>query len=255
MRNLQNISTVVTGAGSGMGETTARALSQKGAKVALWDMNFEAAQKIAKDIGGTAIECDVTKEDSVLDALVETYKAHGTPRVIVNCAGILIGARLCGRDGPADLDHFQKTLNVNVIGTYNVMRLCANEMIKLDTVTDSKERGVIVNTASIAAFEGQIGQAAYSASKGAIVSMTLPAARELGKFGVRVMTIAPGAVETPMMADVKDEYREKIEDAIPFPSRMAKPEEFASLALHIVENEYLNGETIRLDGAVRLSAK
>lgn len=264
MKDIKNIVAVVTGAASGMGAATAKALANKGAKVALWDMNLEAAKALAKELGdngakAAAIECDVTEEDSVSDALIATYKALGeAPRIVINCAGILIGARICGREGPADLAHFEKIIKVNLIGSFNVMRLCAHEMSKLAPLAAegySEERGVIINTASIAAYEGQIGQAAYSASKGGIVSMTLPAARELGKFGIRVMTIAPGAVETPMMAGVKDEYRETIEAGIPFPSRMAKPEEFAALAIHIAENQYLNGETIRLDGAARLAAK
>lgn len=257
MQDIKDIVAVVTGGASGMGEATARALADKGAKVAIWDMNLETAKAVASDIGGAAFECDITEEDSITECLQGTYEAFGSaPRIVVNCAGILIPSRICGREGPADLGHFEKVIKVNLIGSFNVLRLTADEMTKLPKLDDENgERGVFINTASIAAYEGQIGQAAYSASKGGIVSMTLPAARELGKFGVRVMTIAPGAVETPMMAGVKDEYREAIESAIPFPSRMAKPEEFASLALHIVENSYLNGETIRLDGAARLAAK
>jgi NAD(P)-dependent dehydrogenase (short-subunit alcohol dehydrogenase family) len=258
MKDIKDIVAVVTGGASGMGEATARALAAKGAKIAIWDMNKDAAQKVASDISGKAFECDITIEDSITECLQKTYEAFGgAPRIVVNCAGILIPSRICGREGPADLAHFEKVIKVNLIGSFNVLRLTAHEMTKLAPAdpSESNERGVFINTASIAAYEGQIGQAAYSASKGGIVSMTLPAARELGKFGVRVMTIAPGAVETPMMAGVKDEYREAIESGIPFPSRMAKPEEFASLALHIVENEYLNGETIRLDGAARLAAK
>lgn len=257
MKNIKDIVAVVTGGASGMGETTARMLAEKGAKVAIWDMNKSAAEKIAHEIGGKAFECDITEEDSITECLQNTYKAFGSaPRIVVNCAGILIPARICGREGPADLDHFEKVVRVNLIGSFNVLRLTAHEMTKMPVLDEeSGERGIFINTASIAAYEGQIGQAAYSASKGGIVSMTLPAARELGKFGVRVMTIAPGTVETPMMASVKAEYREAIEAAIPYPPRMAKPEEFASLALHIIDNEYLNGETIRLDGAARLAAK
>lgn len=255
MEDLNNVAAIVTGAASGMGAATARALAGAGAKVALWDMNEEAAQELADEIGGLAVACNVTDEASVQAALDKSREAHGAARILVSCAGILIGRRVVGREGPADLDHFQKVINVNLVGSFNVMRLVANDMAKLDPVTESGERGVIINTASIAAYEGQIGQAAYSASKGGIVSMTLPAARELGRVGIRVMTIAPGAVETPMMAGVKDEYREAIEAGIPFPSRMAKPEEFAKLALHIAQNEYLNGSVIRLDGAARFAAK
>lgn len=255
MNNLEGIAAIVTGGGSGMGAAAARALAAAGAKVSLWDMNEDAVRGVAAEIGGLAVACDVTDAQSVERALVKSKEANGPVRVLVNCAGILIGSRVVGRDGPADLAHFQKVINVNLIGTFNVLRLAAAEMSALAPLTESGERGVIINTASIAAFEGQIGQAAYSASKGGVVAMTLPIARELGKLGVRVMTIAPGAVATPMMAGVKDEYREAIEAGIPFPSRMAKPEEFAKLVLHIVDNEYLNGETIRLDGAARLAAK
>lgn len=253
--NLKNMSAIITGGASGMGAACARALAERGVKVALWDMNLDAAKTLADELGGVAFACDVSDEHSVSDALKNTINAHGTPHILINCAGVLIGQRLVGREGTADLTHFQKVINVNLIGTYNTMRLCAEAMSKSEPYNEDGARGVIINTASIAAFEGQIGQAAYSASKGGIVSMTLPAARELAQFGIRVMAIAPGAVETPMMAGVKDDYRAKIENAIPFPPRMAKPKEFAMLCLNIVENNMLNGEVIRLDGAARLAAK
>lgn len=249
MKHLKDIPVIVTGAGSGMGAATARALAGAGAKVALWDMNLGAAQGISGEIGGLAVSCDVTDEASVKAALAQS----GPARVLVNCAGILIGRKIVGKDGPADLEHFHKTIHVNVLGTYNTMRLVAAQMAGLDPVTDDGERGVIINAASIAAFEGQMGQVAYSASKGAIVAMTLPAARDLARSGIRVMAIAPGAVETPMMAGVRDDIREAIEQNVPFPPRMAKPEEFAQLALHIVYNGYLNGTVIRLDGGARLA--
>ncbi len=255
MNNLNDVAAIVTGAGSGMGAATARVLAAAGAKVALWDMNMEAASAVAEEIGGLAVECDVSSEDSVKAALEKSAKAHGVARIVVNCAGILIGQKVVGKDGPADLAHFQKVINVNLIGTYNTMRLAAGEMAKLEPVTDDGERGVIVNAASIAAFEGQIGQAAYAASKGAIVAMSLPAARDLSRNGIRVVAIAPGAVETPMMEGVRDDIRESIENNVPFPSRMAKPEEFGKLVLHIAENGYLNGSVIRLDGGARLAAK
>jgi NAD(P)-dependent dehydrogenase (short-subunit alcohol dehydrogenase family) len=249
--NLKNQTAIITGGGSGMGAASARALAGAGAKIVLWDMNLEAAAAVAKETGGTAIRCDVTSEASVREAL----ERSGEPRILVNCAGILIGKRIVGKDGPADLDHFMKVINVNLAGTYNTMRLVAGEMSKLDPVNDDGERGVIINAASIAAFEGQIGQVAYSASKGGIVAMTLPAARDLGKLGIRVMAIAPGAVQTPMIGTISQELQDSIAANIPFPSRMAMPEEFAKLALHIVENAYLNGTVIRLDGASRLAAK
>jgi NAD(P)-dependent dehydrogenase (short-subunit alcohol dehydrogenase family) len=248
---IQGQTVIITGGGSGMGAETARAVAAAGAKVVLWDMNLAAAQAVAAEIGGVAFECDVTSEESVLSVL----KQSGSPRVLINCAGILIGKRIVGKEGPADLAHFMKVINVNLTGTYNTMRLVAAAMCALDPVNDDGERGVIINTASIAAFEGQIGQVAYSASKGGIVAMTLPAARDLGKQGVRVMAIAPGAVQTPMIGTISEELQASIAANIPFPSRMAKPDEFSKLALHIVDNAYLNGTVIRLDGASRLAAK
>lgn len=255
MKDLNGIVAIVTGGASGMGAVTAKTLADRGAKPALWDVNLDAAKEQADKLGGAAFQVDVTNAPSVEQALADTVQKLGAPRILINCAGILIGSRIIGREGPTDLDHFTKTISVNLAGTFNTMRVCAHTMSTLDPITEDGERGVIINAASIAAFEGQIGQAAYAASKGGIVSMTIPAARELSKFGIRVMAIAPGAVETPMMAGVKDEYREAIEKAVPFPSRMAKPEEFAALALHIIENGYLNGDVIRLDGASRLAAK
>jgi len=251
MKDLNGVTAIVTGGASGMGAATGRALAEAGARVSLWDRNIEAAQTLAQEIGGIAIECDVTDEASVKVAL----EASGTPRILVNCAGILLGERIVGREGPACLENFSKVIQVNLIGTFNVMRLVAQKMSTLDPVTDSGERGVIINTASISAYEGQIGQAAYSASKGGIVGMILPAARELAMFGIRVMAIAPGAVATPMIGEVSPEIQEALEAGIPFPKRMARPEEFADLALHIVQNEMLNGEVIRLDGAARLPSK
>lgn len=242
---------IITGGGSGMGAETARNFAKAGARVVIWDMNLAGAEAIALEIGGTAIQCDVTNEASVKEALNKS----GEPRVLVNCAGILIGKRIVGKDGPADLEHFMKVINVNLVGTYNTMRLVAGKMSGQGPVNDDGERGVIINAASIAAFEGQIGQVAYSASKGGIVAMTLPAARDLGKQGIRVMAIAPGAVHTPMIGTISQELQDSIAANIPFPSRMAKPDEFAKLALHIVENTYLNGTVIRLDGASRLAAK
>ncbi len=255
MKDLKDIAAIVTGAGSGMGAATARALAQAGCKVALWDRDVTKAQAIAEEIGGMSVACDVSDEDSVLAALQASQDAHGVARILVNCAGILRGARIVGREGPAPLQDFHDVLHVNLLGTFNVMRLVAHALSTAEPVNDDHERGVIINAASIAAFEGQIGQAAYSASKGGVVSMTLPAARELAKFGIRVMAIAPGAVSTPMIGEVSDELRQSIEAGIPFPKRMARPEEFADLALHIVQNNMLNGDVIRLDGAARLAEK
>ncbi len=248
---IKNQTVIITGGGSGMGAATARAFAAIGAKIVLWDMNPDAAMAVAADIGGTAFSCDVTSAVSVEAALARVE----APRVLVNCAGILIGKRILGKEGPADLEHFQKVLNVNLAGTFNTMRLVAAKMSALPPLDADGSRGVIINAASIAAFEGQIGQAAYSASKGGIVAMTLPAARELAKFGIRVMAIAPGAVQTPMIGTISEELQHSIESGIPFPSRFAKPEEFAKLALAIIDNDMLNGSVIRLDGAARLAAK
>ncbi|PJB70049.1 MAG: 3-hydroxyacyl-CoA dehydrogenase [Alphaproteobacteria bacterium CG_4_9_14_3_um_filter_47_13] len=255
MDHLKNIAAIVTGGGSGMGAAAARMLAEAGAKVALWDINGDAVKSTAQEIGGLAVSCDVADEKSVEQALAASRQAHGAARILVNCAGILIGRKIVGKEGAADLDHFHKTLHVNVLGTYNTMRLVAADMAMQEPLTDDGERGVIINTASIAAFEGQMGQVAYSASKGAIVAMTLPAARDLARNGIRVMAIAPGAIETPMMEGVRDDIREAIELNVPFPPRMGKPEEFAKLVLHIVENSYLNGSVIRLDGGARLAGK
>ncbi|MFW0777876.1 MAG: SDR family NAD(P)-dependent oxidoreductase [Rickettsiales bacterium] len=255
MKLEKDISALVTGGASGMGEATARALAAAGAKVCVLDMNQEKAEKVASDIGGIAVTGDVTSGSDMEAAFAKATETHGAPRIIVHCAGILIGKRVLGKEGPADLEHFMKVINVNLGGAFNIMRLAAAQMAPLDPLTKSGERGVIINAASIAAFEGQIGQAAYSASKGGVVAMTLPAARELARFGIRVMAIAPGAVATPMIGDVPQEIQDSIAASVPFPSRFAEPEEFAALALHIVENEMLNGSVIRLDGATRLTAK
>jgi NAD(P)-dependent dehydrogenase (short-subunit alcohol dehydrogenase family) len=248
---IKGTTAIITGGGSGMGAETALWFANAGARVVIWDRNLDAANQVAKDVEGVAVQCDVTDEESVKAAVTKSSGA----RVLVNCAGILLGKRIVGKEGPADLDHFMKVINVNLVGTYNTMRLVAGEMSKLDAIGPDAARGVIINTASIAAFEGQIGQVAYSASKGGIVGMTLPAARDLGKLGIRVMAIAPGAVQTPMIGTISQELQDSIAANIPHPSRMAKPQEFAKLALHIVDNDYLNGTVIRLDGASRLAAK
>lgn len=248
---IKGTTAIITGGGSGMGAETALWFANAGARVVIWDRNLDAANQVAKDVEGVAVQCDVTDEESVKAAVAKSSGA----RVLVNCAGILLGKRIVGKEGPADLDHFMKVINVNLVGTYNTMRLVAGEMSKLDPIGPDVARGVIINTASIAAFEGQIGQVAYSASKGGIVGMTLPAARDLGKLGIRVMAIAPGAVQTPMIGTISQELQDSIAANIPHPSRMAKPQEFAKLALHIVDNDYLNGTVIRLDGASRLAAK
>ncbi len=253
---IKNCVAIVTGGASGMGAATARRLSQHGAKVALFDLNKDAAEKIAGEIQGLAVTCDVTQPESVKSALVEVQKHFGTAaRICINCAGIVHGRRMVNQQGPMPLDEFRKVIEINLIGTFNVMSQTAAAMLPLPPIGDSEERGVIINTASVAAFEGQIGQTAYSSSKGAIVSLTLPAARELAQFGIRVMTISPGLVDTPMFGKISPEARASLEAMVPFPKRLARPEEYAMLAQQIIENPMLNGEVIRLDGALRMQPK
>lgn len=252
---LKNTAAVVTGGGSGMGAETARQLAKAGARVAVLDINKANVEAIAKEIGGLALECDVTNEASALAALAAAKAVHGAARILVNCAGIAPAARIVGKEGAHDLNFFSKVIGVNLIGTFNMLRLVAADMTALEALNDEGERGIIINTASVAAFEGQIGQAAYAASKGGVVAMTLPAARELARFGIRVNTIAPGLIETPMLAGMTQEVQDSLIATTIFPKRLGKPREFASLALHIIGNILINGETIRLDGAVRLAPK
>lgn len=252
---LKDISAIVTGGGSGLGAATARLLAKHGAKISLLDRNLDAAHAVANEIGGQAFECDVTDEASVQVALAEANAINGTARILVNCAGILGAGRILGKEGPMRLDFFEQVLRVNLIGTFNLMRLFAEHASKQPEIGEAKERGVIVNTASIAAYEGQIGQAAYAASKGGVVSLTLPAAREFARFGIRVNAIAPGPVDTPMVAGMPPEVKAGLEATIPFPPRLVKPEEYAALVKHIVENVAINGEVIRLDGALRMGIK
>lgn len=253
---MKNCAAIVTGGASGMGAATAKMLSSRGVKVALFDLNLEAAEKIAAEIQGLALKCDVTNAESVQNAINEAEKKQGMPaRIVINCAGIVHGRRMVNQQGNMPLDEFRKVIEINLLGTFNVMNQAAARIIPLTTLGDSEERGVIINTASVAAFEGQIGQTAYSASKGGIVSLTLPAARELAQFGIRVNTIAPGLVDTPMFAKISPEARASLASMVPFPKRLAHPEEYAMLAMQIIENPMLNGEVIRLDGALRMQAK
>ncbi|TIN80050.1 3-hydroxyacyl-CoA dehydrogenase [Mesorhizobium sp.] len=245
---------IVTGGGSGLGEATARALAAKGAGVAILDLGIERAAKIAADIGGIAIQCDVSSADGGAASVAEVVKKFGEPRILVNCAGIATGMKTIGKDGPHPLDQYRKVIEVNLIGTFNMIRLVADRAAKLEPL-EGGERGVIVNTASVAAYDGQIGQAAYSASKGGVVGMTLPVARDLARSGIRVCTIAPGIFKTPMMAGMPQEVQDTLGAAVPFPSRLGEPSEYAALVLHIIENQMLNGETIRLDGAIRMAPK
>ena len=254
---IEGIGAVVTGGGSGLGEATARALAARGAKVGLIDLGRSRGAEVAKEIGNGALflESDVTKEDEINAALDQAVSAFGGIAVAVNCAGIGMAGRTIGKGNePFNLDLFRLTLEVNLLGTFNVIRLAASRMAE-NTPNDEGERGVIVNTASAAAYDGQIGQCAYSASKGGVVGMTLPIARDLSRSGIRVMTIAPGLFETPMLMGLPEPARKALGDSVPFPQRLGKPPEFGALACAIVENPMLNGEVIRLDGAIRMAPK
>ena len=245
---------IVTGGGSGLGAATARALAGAGAKVSLLDVNLAQAEKVAAEIGGLAIACDVADAKAAEAALARSAEAHGEARILINCAGIAPAVRVVGREGPHDLDAFRKVIEVNLIGSFNMLRLFSDRASKLEPLADG-ERGVVISTASVAAFDGQIGQAAYSASKGGVHAMALPIARELARFGIRIMTIAPGIFATPMLLGMPQEVQDSLGASVPFPSRLGQPEEYASLAMHIIGNVMLNGETIRLDGAIRMAPK
>lgn len=245
---------LVTGAGSGLGEATARALADAGARVALLDFNLEAAQAVAADIGGLAVGCDVSSAASAEAAVAGARAAHGPARIVVNCAGVAPAKKMLGKAGTMPLGDFSRAIEVNLIGTFNLLRLFAADAAGLDPL-DSGERGVAINTASIAAWDGQIGQTAYAASKGGVVALTLPAARELAPLGIRVCAIAPGIFETAMLKGLPQAAQDSLGAAVPFPSRLGRPAEFAALALHIIGNPMLNGEAIRLDGALRMGPK
>ena len=246
---------LVTGGGSGLGAATARELARLGAKVAVLDVNLDNAKKVAADIGGIALQADVTSGPSMEAALAEAAAAHGPARILMQIAGIGTAKRVIGKDGnAASLEDFAKVVNVNLIGTYNAARLFAAACAKLEPMEDG-ERGAMVFTASVAAFDGQVGQQAYSASKGGVVGMTLPMARDLAQHGIRVCTIAPGLFNTPLMRTLPEPVQQSLAASIPFPSRLGKPEEFAELACHIVSNGHLNGEVIRLDGALRMAPR
>lgn len=246
---------LVTGGASGLGAATARELARQGAKVAVLDRNAEGAAAVAAEIGGIGLGCDICDSASVSAALEAAAALHGTARLLMNVAGIGTAKRIVGKDGaPAPLEDFERVVRVNLIGTYNITRLAVAEMVRLAPLADG-ERGVIVNTASVAAFDGQVGQEAYSASKGGIVGMTLPLARDLAQYGVRVCTIAPGLFLTPLMAELPQAVQDSLAASIPFPKRLGKPEEFAQLAAGIIRNLSLNGEVIRLDGALRMAPR
>ena len=244
---------IVTGGGSGLGAATAARLAQAGARVAVLDINIEGAKATAAGFGGLAVTCDVADAASAERALAEVGAALGPARVLINCAGIGPAKRIVGRDGPQPLADYERVIRINLIGTFNMLRLAAAAMQTLEPIDG--ERGVIVNTASVAAFDGQIGQAAYASSKGGVAALTLPAARELAQFGIRVVAIAPGIFATPMLRALPQAAQDSLGVSVPFPARLGDPAEYAALALHIVQNGYLNGETIRIDGALRMAPR
>ncbi|MGO9606017.1 MAG: 3-hydroxyacyl-CoA dehydrogenase [Candidatus Binataceae bacterium] len=249
--NLNNTIALITGGGSGLGEATARESASAGAKIAVLDLPSSPGQKVADSLDGIFVVADVVSDKEVADAIAKTVAKFGGVHIAINCAGIGRAMRTITKEGPHSLDLFDKVIAVNLSGTFNVIRLAAAQMAKNQPNADG-ERGVIVNTASVAAFDGQIGQAAYSASKGGVVGMTLPIARDLASVGIRICTIAPGTFETPMLAGLPDPARKALAAQIPFPQRLGQPREYAALARHIIENAMLNGETIRLDGALRM---
>jgi len=252
--NLAGAAAIVTGGGSGLGRATAEGFAAKGARVAVLDRNAQAAEEVAKTIGGLAAPCDVADAASAEAAIAKAEAAHGPARVLINCAGVGAAKRVVGRDGPQPLADFETVIRVNLVGAFNMIRLAAAAMARLAPL-DGGERGVVVSTASVAAYEGQVGQAAYSASKGGVVAMTLPIARELAQFGIRVNAIAPGLFLTPMLLGLPQEAQDSLGRSVPYPARLGDPREYAALAAHIVENAYLNGETIRIDGALRLQPR
>jgi len=252
--HLDQVKAVITGGVSGLGLATARYFSSAGGAVTLLDINDKAGASVSEELGARYIRTDVTSESGVKAAMAEASESMGGLNVAVSCAGVIGAGRVLGREGPMDLDFFSTVIQINLVGSFNVAKAAAAIMEHNDTGED-EERGVIINTASVAAYEGQIGQAAYSASKGGVVGMTLPIARELARCGIRMVTIAPGVFWTPMVDVMPEAVQESLSASIPFPKRLGKPEEFASMAAHIVENVYLNGTTIRLDGATRLAPK
>lgn len=251
---IKSKSAVVTGGGSGLGAETARTLARQGALVTVLDRNAAAGQAVAEEIGGLFAECDIADEASATAALALSAERHGAPSALVNCAGIGGAARIVGRDGPMALTEFERIVRVNLIGTFNMLRLVAARM-SLAEPDAAGNRGIIISTASVAAYDGQIGQAAYAASKGGITALTLPAARELSRFGIRVVTLAPGLFATPLLLELPQEVQDGLAASIPFPSRLGAPADFAKLVLGVIDNDYLNGEVIRIDGALRMSPK
>jgi NAD(P)-dependent dehydrogenase (short-subunit alcohol dehydrogenase family) len=251
--NLNGQAAIVTGGASGLGEATARMLARGGAKVGVFDVNAAKAEAVAKEIGGIAIVCDVSDASGAAAGIATACERHGPARILVNCAGIGLGKRIVGRDGPMPLEDYTRVIQVNLIGTFNMMRLAAADMATLEPI--GEERGVIVSTASIAGYEGQVGQAAYASSKGGIIALTMPAARELSQFAIRVLTIAPGIFRTPLLGKLPEEIQKSLGDSVLFPKRLGEPAEFAAMVEHCIANAYLNGEVIRLDGGLRMAPR
>lgn len=253
---IQDSIALVTGGSSGLGEATVRNIVKNGGKAAILDLSEERGASLAKELGENAVfyKTNVTSEEDVQNAIHSAIAQFGSINTVVNCAGIAVAEKTVGRNQPHSFDHFKKVIEINLIGTFNVIRLAAAQMVN-NQPNQEGERGVIINTASVAAFDGQIGQAAYSASKGGVVGMTLPIARDLAKSGIRVMTIAPGLIETPLFGSLSEQAKTALESQVPFPSRLGRPSEYAQLTQSIIENVMLNGETIRLDGAIRMAPR
>ncbi len=251
--DVNDLAAVVSGGASGLGEATARALAKSGVHVSILDINEEGAKSVAGDIGGLAFVCDISSAERVEVSIKGAAEAHGPARIAINCAGVGTPGKIVDRDGPQSLEVFRRIIDINLVGTFNLLRLAAAGMQVLKPL-DGGERGVIINTASVAAFEGQIGQAGYGASKGGVAAMTLPAAREFARFGIRVLTIAPGIFDTPMLSGLSQEVQDSLGGSVPFPSRLGKPEEYAALAMHMLSNAMFNGEVVRLDGAIRMQS-
>ncbi len=250
----QGQAAIVTGGASGLGAAAARALAEAGAKVAVLDVNDKQAAAVAAEIKGIAVSCDVADGASAEAAIAKAAAAHGPARILINCAGVGPAKRIVGRDGAMPLADYERVIRINLIGTFNMLRLVAAALQKTEPLPDG-DRGVIVNTASVAAYEGQIGQAAYSSSKGGVAALTMPAAREFAQFGIRVLAIAPGNFGTPMLRALPQEAQDSLGASVPFPKRLGEPREYAELVLHCIRNGYLNGEVIRIDGALRMAPR